>query len=215
MTGSLRVQEIERAQGGWPWDWLAFRSPAALVALALLLSCARIEPYGDGGAGPLAGLVEEPGRVDAAAGPWLDAARRGHRIVVAGLASALFLGGWLLPGLSAAEQGARPALELLGAAWLLAKTGALVAATAWTGWALPRARLSERSRATALWAGPLAAAALVATAAWTWASPPRATQLLVSASLLAAVVLCGAAFGHRLRHGLSSAAADAKLSPFL
>src|SRR6202035_2107187 len=27
-TGSLRMQEIEHAQGGWPWDWLGLCRPA-------------------------------------------------------------------------------------------------------------------------------------------------------------------------------------------
>jgi NADH-quinone oxidoreductase subunit H len=215
-TGSLRVQEIEHAQGGWPWDWLAFRSPAALVALVLLLACARIEPDGSDAVG-VGALVD-----DAAAsgrglprGPWLEAACRAHRIAIAGLASALFLGGWLLPGLSASEQDARPALEVAGAAWLLLKTWGVVLVLAWARWALPRRRMAERTRVTALWLAPLSAAALVATAAWTWWSPTRAAQLLVSGSLVAAVGLAGLALAQRVRHGLLSPGGDGHLSPFL
>src|SRR6202041_1478114 len=35
-TGSLRVEELVRAQSGWPWGWTLFRSPlvCALFALA-------------------------------------------------------------------------------------------------------------------------------------------------------------------------------------
>src|SRR5262249_7296397 len=131
-TGSMRVQEIERAQGGWPWDWLAFRSPATLVALGLLLGCAGIDC--EGRAEPDASSVPALLQDDAVRpprGPWVDAACRAHTVLVAGLASVLFLGGWLLPGLSAAEQDARPVLELAGTAWLLAKTCAIALATAW------------------------------------------------------------------------------------
>ena len=127
-TGSLRVQEIEHAQGGWPWDWLAFRSPAALVALLLLLGCALVDPCAPapphGVAKNLArnlegALVAPPG------GPWLNAIGRAHRIVVAGLAGALFLGGWSLPGLSPAQQEGLPVLQAVGAACWLFKTAAL------------------------------------------------------------------------------------------
>jgi NADH-quinone oxidoreductase subunit H len=214
-TGSLRVQEIARAQGGWPWDWLAFRSPAALVALALLLACSpatadvRPEPPGS-----LRSLLEGQA-LPAARGPWLSAAARGHALLVAGLASVLFLGGWSLPGLSAAEQDARPVLELAGALLLLAKTWGLAVLGAWVRWACPPARLAERTRATALWLSPLAVAAFAATALWTWWGPARTVQLLVSHALVAAVALAVVAVAARIRHGLLAATADGRLSPFL
>ncbi len=218
-TGSLRVQEIERAQGGWPWDWLALRDPAALVALLLLLACGRIEPDGAEQPRGVVALVDAPeggprGRTVAGA-PWVDAACRAHRIVLAGLASALFLGGWLLPGLSPAQQDAFPALQLAGAAWFLAKTWGLVVLLAWARWAQSRRRLAEGTRAAAFRLLPLAMASLAATAAWTWWSPARAAQLLVSGSLAAVVALGAVALLYRIRHGLSSREADGQLSPFI
>lgn len=147
--------------------------------------------------------------------PWLDAACRAHAILVAGLASVLFLGGWLLPGLSPAEQDARPLLELAGVAWLLAKTWGIVVVGAWARWALPARRLADRTRATASWQAPLALAALAATTLWTWWGPARTAQLLVSGSLVAGVALVAVALGVRLRHGLVVAGGDGRLSPFL
>jgi NADH-quinone oxidoreductase subunit H len=215
-TGSLRMQEIEHAQGGWPWDWLAFRSPAALVAFVLLLASARIDP---GAAERLTGLAArmENGAVRSRAprGPWLEAACRAHRLVIAGLASALFLGGWVLPGLSPAAQDARPALELGGAAWLLGKTWGLVVLLAWSRTALPHRRLGERSRRTAFALVPLSIAVLAATAAWTWWSPVGPAQLLVSGTLVAGVALAGLALAHRVRHGLGVPGGEGHLSPFL
>jgi NADH-quinone oxidoreductase subunit H len=215
-TGSLRVQEIERAQGGWPWDWLAFRSPAALAALVLLLACARIEPDALPTRGALAARIDAVHGVQPPSrGPWLEAACRAHRLVIAGLASSLFLGGWLLPGLSPAAQDARPALELAGAAWLLAKTWGLVLLLAWTRRALPSGRLEERSKSTAVRLVPAAMLVLAASAAWTRWGPAGATQLLVSTALVAAVSLGALAMAQRVRHGLLTPGADGRLSPFL
>jgi NADH-quinone oxidoreductase subunit H len=214
-TGSLRMQEIARTQGGWPWDWLAFRSPGALVALGLLLACCRIEPDGpDAPTTAVAALVETPPR-RRVRGLWLEAACRAHRILVAGLASGLFLGGWLLPGLTAAEQAGSPVLQLAGAAWLLAKTWGIVLLMIWGASALPEARVVERSRNAALWLVPVSFAALLAAAAWTWWSPVGAAQLLVSGSLVALVVLLAVALAHRIRHGLLSPVGDGRVSPFL
>jgi len=214
-TGSLRIQEIERAQGGGPWDWLAFRSPCGLIALVLLLSCGLVEPDEARRPAGVDSLVEPgAGQAHPARGAWLAAACRAHRVIIAGLACALFLGGWRLPGLTPAEQDARPALELAGAAWLLAKTWGVVLALALARWAMPRSYLAERTRRVAVWLAPLSLAVLSGAAAWTWWSPTRATQLLVSGSLVALVGLAAAAFAGQLRRALGKSE-ETQLSAFL
>jgi|CZKU01.1.fsa_nt_gi NADH-quinone oxidoreductase subunit H len=215
-TGSLRVQEIDHAQGGAPWDWLAFRSPAALLATLLLLGCALIEPDLEAAASGASALVEDVSLLPARSrGSWLEAARRAHRFVIAGLASVLFLGGWSLPGLSPAQQDGRLALEAAGAAWLLGKTAALVLAISAVRWTLPRRRLVESTRTTTLARLPLALAALALSAAWVWWTPQRAAQLLMSGSLVGATMLVAIAVIQRLRHDVLSAGGDGHLSPFL
>jgi NADH-quinone oxidoreductase subunit H len=216
MTGSLRVQEVEHAQGGWPWDWLAFRSPSTLVAFVLLLTCARIEPETFEPKSVLHTRIETPGREDQILrGPWLGAACRAQRLVVAGLATTLFLGAWVLPGFSPAAQDARPLLELTGALWLLAKTGGLVALLAASRAALPQRRLGDRSRHTALVLLPLSLGVLVASAAWGFWSPVGPAQLLLSGTLVGGVVLGTLAMAHRIRYGLDAPGGEGHLSPFL
>jgi NADH-quinone oxidoreductase subunit H len=215
-TGSLRVQEIVRAQGTCPWDWLAFRSPATVLLLVLLLGAARTGP-GDGSPPePIEALVDDgPAPARRPRGRWLAAALRAHRLVIAGLASTLFLGGWSLPGLSPAQQEGRLLLEGLGAVWLVGKTCALTLGLAVLRQALPARRLQEGSRTTTRWELPLAIAALGLTAAWMRWSLPGGAQLLVSASLVSIAVLAAVAIVQRLRHGVFSPGGDGHLSPFL
>ncbi|HEV3190797.1 MAG TPA: NADH-quinone oxidoreductase subunit H, partial [Polyangiaceae bacterium] len=214
-TGSVRVQEIARTQGGWPWDWLAFRSPAALLASGLLLSSFGIDPSRTSSASGLAALVYDPAAESGSSGgPGLLAACRVHRVVFAGLGAVLFFGGWLLPGLQPAQQEAQPLLQLLGVGWLLVKTVAILLASAAARWVLPVANLAARTRATLVCLLPLSAAALGMTAAWLWWSPTAAVQLLVSASLVVVAGLTLIAIAHRLRCGLLQGA-EAQLSTFL
>ncbi len=215
-TGSLRVQEIDRAQGGWPWDWLAFRSPAGLLALGLLLSCAQIRPdFGPPSSGIERLVDDAETESDNPRNRWISAACRAHWFIVAGLAVTLFLGGWSLPGLTPEQQDARPALELAGAAWLLAKTWAVVLGLAALRLALPRRFLVEATRATTILRVPLSVGSFAMTAAWSWWSPERAVELLVSGSLVAIAGLAAVASVQRVRHGLVSPGADGHLSPFL
>ncbi|HEY4016477.1 MAG TPA: NADH-quinone oxidoreductase subunit H [Polyangiaceae bacterium] len=216
-TGSLRIQEIERAQGGWPWQWFAFRSPAGLLALGLLLGCLWIEPCASR-ARPhdLHALLE-----DVAAGrprtgsAWLEAACRGHHALIAGLAVLLFLGGWLLPGVAAARQDASVALQVVGAVWLLAKTRVVWMLALAARWALRGMPLGQSARALSLWLAAASAAVVAGTAAWSWWAPTPPEQLLVSAAIVAGVAATAVAFAHRVRHSASTPGAEVHLSPFL
>ena len=186
------------------------------MGLFLLLGAGIIAPDARERLTGIARRIEgTPGEANTRRGPWLEAACRAHRLVVAGLGSTLFLGGWVLPGLSPTAQDARPALEVAGAAWLLVKTWGLVALLAWARTLLAQRTLAERSRRTALALAPLSAAVLVATAAWTWWSPVGPAQLLVSGTLVAASALAITALAHRVRQGLDASHADGHLSPFL
>lgn len=215
-TGSLRVVEVERAQGGWPWEWLAFRSPASLIAAWLLLQCMRIEPRRARPSSGLAMWVDDlappPG---CGGGAWFAATVRAHHLVIAGLVSALFLGGWALPGLSPAQQDARPVLEVAGALLFAAKGVVLLFALASARWALPPSTLARRTRWTAVCLVPLAIGSLVAVGAWSRWGPPAPIQWLCSSALVLVTALVSIAIGHRLLDGLMSPAADAHLSPFL
>jgi hypothetical protein len=173
----------------------------------------RIEPTEAPAREGIASLVDMPAsEAHPARGPWIEAACRGHRTIVAGLASALFLGGWSLPGVGASVVDSKPLLQLAGAVVFLAKTGALLAGCAWARWLLPPLTLSERSRATALKLLPLSLLALGGAAAWAgWARvrlPPGAGALW-SGALTAALALATAALIFRTLHAFPRGAAGA------
>jgi NADH-quinone oxidoreductase subunit H len=202
-TGSLRVQEIARAQGGLPWQWTALRSPPLLSALLLLLACALIDPTEEPSRGGVTALVDAGGGTpDRSRGPWLEAAWRTHRVVLAGLAVVLLLGAWRIPGVAPAVQDARPPLELAGAALFLGKTWALVVALAWTRTLWPPSTLLARSRLTAFRFAPLSFATLGAAVAWGWWQPTPAVEVLSSGALAVLFVVVLAATVARVRHAL-------------
>ena len=134
-------------------------------------------------------------------------------MILAGLASALFLGGWLLPGVPAPRQDAHPWLEAAGAVILLGKTGAVALLLASVRAFGPRASLAAGARATLVKTLPAALVVLAATVAWTRWSPGPATQTLVSSALFSAATLAAAALVQRVLRGLHSPAP--RLSPFL
>jgi NADH-quinone oxidoreductase subunit H len=209
-TGSLRVQEIARAQGGLPWEWLALRSPPLLTALFLLLACALVEPSEDAPRTGLAALVDDAGSApERSRGPWLEAAWRTHRVILSGLAVVLLLGGWRIPGVAPAVQDARPALELLGAGVFLGKTWGLVVVLAWTRTLWPQPSLLARSRLAAVRLVPIALATLAATLAWSRWKPTPAVEVLSSGALAVLFVSVLAAVVARVRHALHGARSQA------
>jgi NADH-quinone oxidoreductase subunit H len=219
VTGSLHVQEIERSQGGWPWEWLAFRSPASLLSCAIFVGATCAGPRASAARTGILSLVDapmqDPQDPRPRRGTWADAAARVHRLVVCGLATALFLGGWSLPGVSAAQQDARPVLEIAGAALFSGKLGVLVVTAA----LLQRALAAGRPVAVRGWAAPwplgLSLAATLVAAGWSSWGAARALQALVSPSLVVVAAALALAVTQRLRHGLRPSAVDVHLSPFL
>ena len=218
LTGSLRLREIGEAQGGWPWDWLALRSPISLLALGLLIDGSRIEPGGDDGLSPLATVLEDTTSSGHRRGmrAWLDAACRVHRLILAGLMCVLFLGGWQLPGIPSLEQAGNRSLELAGAVWFLTKTWSVVILTAWVRWSMPRCYVGRDIGGSAISAALLTTFAVASTAAWIWlVAPAPSLQHLVSVLLCVGVALASVALAQRLHHGLTSGEGDSHLSPFL
>jgi NADH-quinone oxidoreductase subunit H len=109
-SGSLRLAGIVAAQGGEPWRWALFTSPAGLLAFPALVLAALV----DGG---------EPSGA-AGRSPTHDVAERVRLFLASGLVTALFLGGWRLPFVDTDPLDAAPLFRVLGALVFIAKAWA-------------------------------------------------------------------------------------------
>jgi NADH:ubiquinone oxidoreductase subunit H len=213
-VSSLRLQEIARAQGGMPWEWLAFRNPAALVAMMTVAAAALIEPRLHAH-GVLESLVDHE-RSDATSHlPMVRAITRLHRTLIAGLTATLFLGGWMLPGLAAAAQDGSAGLQMLGALLLLAKTGLILFGAACARFASSAASDRQRSGFVARCSLPLALAAFAGSVFWSRWGLSATAQSLVSTGLAVTVGLALTALVGRVRFAWMHPNGDGHVSPFI
>jgi hypothetical protein len=213
-AGSLKFQEIARAQGGLPWEWLAFRNPATLVAM-VVVAAAGLIALQSRQRGAIERLLDDDRLDSPPKVPAVRALLRFHRTVMAGIAAALFLGGWILPGLSASGQDGSTGLQFLGALWFLGKTGLVLFAVSCARLASPRASVEERSIQAAKVMLPLAFAALGGSLVWSRWGLCATSQGVVSGVLAVTACLLSVALAERIRFALAHAHGDGHVSPFI
>lgn len=198
MTGSLRMQDIIGAQGGpggsfisaggWPWYWYAFRTPVTFALFFLYFTTALAE----GNRAPF-DLPEAESELVAGYSTEYSGMRYlffffaewANVFVMCGIASALFLGGWQIPGVTPAQQEAHFGLQLLGAAIFLAKSWVLIFVVIWIRWTLPRVRIDQMMNLCWKWFVPLSFGAFLFTALW---MVLPATQIVQTVQLAISVV---------------------------
>ncbi|HEX7598799.1 MAG TPA: complex I subunit 1 family protein, partial [Polyangia bacterium] len=157
MAGTLSMQGIIHAQGGWPWQWFVFANPAGFVAFFIAVTASLAE----GNRTPF-DLPEAESELVAG----YHAEYSGFRIalflmvewanmwIMGAIAVTLFLGGWQIPGVSvetinqARGTGIFPALGWFGLQFVslvvfAVKTWALVLLFIWLRWTLPRVRVDQ------------------------------------------------------------------------
>ncbi|UQA63631.1 NADH-quinone oxidoreductase subunit H [Polyangium aurulentum] len=230
MTGSLRLEDIVIAQGGagastldaggWPWHWFVFRNPV-FFALFLLYFTTTIAADGLAGA-----ALPEADREEGKAGSKMGTrqllflfAEWAHVFVACGIASAIFLGGWQIPGLAAAAQADHVGLVLLGALVFLLKSWGLVLFVVWIRWALPRLSAEQRTWLAVRWFVPLSigASALALAGAMAASSTGLSRNVgLVSGVVTFVTLVTLAVHGvRRVQITLREARTPLHLNPFL
>jgi len=224
MTGSLRLQEIIRAQGGWPWDWFMFRNPITFGLFFLYFTTALAE----GNRAPF-DLPEAESELVAGYSTEYSGMRYlffffaewANVFVMCGIATALFLGGWQLPGVAPAQQEAHVGLQVLGSILFLTKAWFLIFVVIWIRWTLPRVRIDQMMNLCWKWFVPGSFAAFLLTALWVvWTGrldPGYARQMQHVIGGVMFLFFCGVVvhFLSRVRYNLKSTQAEIHLNPFL
>jgi NADH-quinone oxidoreductase subunit H len=230
MTGSLRMQDIIGAQGGiggsfittggWPWYWFVFKNPITFALFFLYFTTALAE----GNRAPF-DLPEAESELVAGYSTEYSGMRYlffffaewANVFVISGIASALFLGGWQIPGVSPAQQEASFGLQLLGALIFLTKSWVLIFVIVWIRWTLPRVRIDQMMNLCWKWFVPLSFGAFLLTALWMLAEPAvgRSVQLVISVVTFVTWALLVVHFIRRVQYNLRESRVPIHLNPFL
>jgi NADH-quinone oxidoreductase subunit H len=151
MTGSLNLMEITQQQGAWPWEWNLVYQPLAFV---IYFTCAVAETNRAPFDLPEAESELTAGFHTEYSGMGFGLfflAEYANMIVVAAVATVLFLGGYQGPGAP-------------GAWWFLIKVLVLIFVMMWFRWTYPRVRFDQLLNINWKWLIPLALANLLVTA---------------------------------------------------
>jgi NADH-quinone oxidoreductase subunit H len=229
MTGSLRMQDIIVAQGGtgaslfdvggWPWYWYVFRNPITFLLFFLYFTTALAE----GNRAPF-DLPEAESELVAGYSTEYSGMRYlffffaewANVFVMCGIASALFLGGWQIPGVAPATQEAHFGLQLLGAFIFLLKSWILIFVVIWIRWTLPRVRIDQMMNLCWKWFVPMSFGAFLLTAIWMVLGVNKTVQLVISVATFAVWGYLMLHFIRRVRFNLKEARlTQLHLNPFL
>ncbi|WP_394843284.1 NADH-quinone oxidoreductase subunit H [Pendulispora brunnea] len=202
IAGSLRLRDIASVQGGWPWEWIAFRSPPAFLLFLAFLASTTKERFSPAARG-IVSLAEQV-----------------HVLALAGLCAAVFLGGWTLPMLAPGAQRTNGFYALLGCVLFLAKMHGIAHLVA-------RGRRMTSAIETRMliglawrWLVPLSAAALGACMAWAYLRIHPEMESLVAAVDVVLALLLIVRLGVRtgsfgLQKVRGGGTAEPHLNPFL
>jgi NADH-quinone oxidoreductase subunit H len=174
LAGTLSLQGIIRAQGGWPWQWFVFDNPATFAAFFIYF----ISALAEGNRTPF-DLPEAESELVSGYNTEYSGMRFsyfflvewGNMWVMSALATTMFLGGWQIPGISAAELdamtgGRAAAFELLSLAIFAGKTLFWVFVVMWLRWTLPRIRVDQMMNMCWKYLVPVSFAAVLFVAGW-------------------------------------------------
>lgn len=215
-AGSLRLADVSRSQGGAPWAWAAFRSPATLAAFLVAVSMAipsrtraarGVAESAERGARTLRALPEDETQgAGGAPGTSLltRAAEDASRYAFAAIATAVFLGAWEVPGIATADRDAWWGYLALGCGLFVAKAWLVALAVGALRRTLPRLPGASLVRVLARYVAPTLALALAATAGWILWHPSRGAANAVQLATFGVALAAAIAASGRLFHGVTT-----------
>jgi NADH:ubiquinone oxidoreductase subunit H len=218
LCSSLRVQDIVRAQGGWPWQWVAFKTPTGTLFFMVFCSAGLMErrtsmhevPEVEGRQNPEVGYGPSP-----TPSLFYGMTELLSLFSLSAVATLLFLGAWELPFLDRIIQERSTGYQALGSMFFLAKTWMLVLGIYALRSTLPRFGLTQL---TALcWRAliPTSVLGLVFTIGWMYWDPPEFIRRTIALVMFGTSALLVLYFLRRLARAFKTPRLHAHLSPFL
>lgn len=246
MTGSLRMQDIIAVQGGmgegvlstggWPWYWFVFRNPVTFALFFLFFTTALAE----GNRAPF-DLPEAESELVAGYSTEYSGMRYlffffaewANVFVFCGIATALFLGGWQIPGVTPQAQEASFGLQMLGCFLFLLKSWILIFIVIWIRWTLPRVRIDQLMNLCWKWFVPASFVAFTLCALWVLATDAtpvigdlgiltegtpllsQTVQTAIGVAMFAVSFILVVQFARRVRFNVKASKRPVHLNPFL
>ncbi len=145
-AGTLSLQKIIQMQGGAPYNWFIFHNPGTFAAFFIYFTSALAE----GNRTPF-DLPEAESELVAGYNTEYSGMRFlfflfaewMNLYVIGAIATAVFLGGWRIPGIAYEVQAASLWLQFVGFIIFLIKALLLVNVIIWLRWTLPRLRIDQ------------------------------------------------------------------------
>lgn len=217
MAGSLGFQSIIKTQGGWPWQWYLFHNPFTLLAFFFFFLASLAE----GNRTPF-DLPEAESELVAGYNTEYSGLRFvffffaewGNLYIMSALMTALFLGGWQVPGVSEAQMAQSVGLTVLGWAVFTLKALFLVFVVIWLRWTLPRVRVDQLMTVCWKYLVPLGAFVFLGAAAWR-AFVRGPVETVVSVVLFLGGVGVAVVFVKKVVRTLKEGPYEVTLNPFL
>jgi NADH-quinone oxidoreductase subunit H len=201
LAGSLSTQDIIRAQGAWPWDWFIFHSPFTVLTFFVFLTAVLAEgnriPFDlpEAESELVAGYATEYSGFRYLVFFFAEWA---NLWVMSALAVLLFLGGWRVPFVPAAETTAPWWAVLLSFGIFSAKTLLMVLFVIQVRWTLPRLRVDQMMKMCWTYLVPAALVSVLGTMVWMGVAPWESVPGRVVRGLMF-LAAAGAAVAYLLR----------------
>lgn len=217
LAGSLGFQTIIERQGGWPWQWYLFHNPFTFVAFFFFL----VSSLAEGNRTPF-DLPEAESELVAGYNTEYSGMRFvfyffaewGNLYIMSALMTALFLGGWQVPGVPAPVMAQSIPLTVLGWAFFTAKALFLVFVVIWLRWTLPRIRVDQLMVVCWKYLVPLGALVFLGAAAW-GVFVRGLAEVAASVTMFGVGVLLVVVFVRKVVRTLRQGPFEVSLNPFL
>jgi NADH-quinone oxidoreductase subunit H len=146
LAGTLSMQGIINAQGGWPWEWYIFHNPFTFIAFFTY----TIAAIAEGNRTPFDLPEAESELVSGYNTEYSGMRFAGFFLgefaniyLMSAVATTLFFGGWQIPGIAAEAQADSIVLQLVGLMIFVAKASVGCFVVIWLRWTLPRLRVDQ------------------------------------------------------------------------